>query len=451
MRRLFGTDGIRGVANKEPMTPLLGLKLGRAIGKRYGGQGGGTVCIGRDTRQSGPMLQASLASGLLSSGINVLALGVIPTATVAHFTARKGAVAGVMVSASHNPWNHNGFKIFSRAGEKIDQEAERELEDLIHGPNILSFSEAMEPGTIEHEQEATEQYVSYLMGTVAKDKALSGMKVVTDCANGAAYRVAPLLFERLGIQLTVLFAEPNGHNINEGCGSEHTEALAEAVVKEGAVVGLSFDGDADRLTAVDEKGRKVSGDQLLAIFSKMLKEQGRLVPPLVVSTVMSNLGLKKALEAMGISHAAAAVGDRNVYMEMKKRGALLGGEDSGHIIFRQHHTTGDGVLSALMLLQALIYFGKPLSELSSLMRPFPQVLLNVMVAKKPEISSVPGLQRIIHKVEEKLGDNGRVLVRYSGTEALCRVMVEGEDESLVRQYAEEIAEAVRAGLGGSEG
>jgi len=448
MKRLFGTDGIRGIANQEPMTPLLGLKLGVAIGKRYGHKDG-FVCIGRDTRQSGPMLQASLASGLLSSGLNALSLGVIPTAAVAHFTAKKGAVAGVMVSASHNPWNHNGFKVFSRAGEKLNQGEERALETLIHHQELLGFPEVLEPGTIVHQEDATQQYVSFLLESVSNGPDFKDIKLVIDCANGAAYKVAPILFDRLETRATVLFANPDGRNINEGCGSEQIEALAKAVVKEGALVGLAFDGDADRLIAIDERGREVSGDQLLAIFSKMLKDQGRLGVPLVVSTVMSNLGLKKALQAMGVAHVDVPVGDRNVYMEMKKRGALLGGEDSGHIIFREYHTTGDGILSGLMLLQALVHFNKPLSELSTLMTPFPQVLINVPVSSKPEISSVPQIQRIIHQVEQELGDNGRVLVRYSGTEAVCRVMVEGEDNTRVEQFAREIAGVISQSLGSS--
>ncbi len=446
MKRLFGTDGIRGIANQDPMTPLLGLKLGVAVGKKFA-KSKGNVFVARDTRLSGPMLEASLTSGILSSGASARCLGVVPTAALAYFTAQEGGACGVMVSASHNPWNHNGFKVFSGSGEKLDPGEEEALEALIHDPGILAAADAIDPGTLQYDQNAPQKYVSFLMGCLPPGMNFKGFKVVVDCANGAASQVAPLLFHRLGTRLSVLSATPNGRNINDGCGSEHTDALSDTIRKQGADLGLAFDGDADRLTAVDEKGRRVSGDQLLAIFARMLKEEGKLGAPVVVSTVMSNLGLRKALQGMGISHVPVAVGDRNVYLEMKKRGALLGGEDSGHIIFRQHHTTGDGILSGLMLLRALLYFDRPLSELASIMIPFPQVLINVAVREKREISSIEPLQEVIRRVEASLGEEGRVLVRYSGTESVCRIMVEGEERERVEEYAQEIAQVVRKSIG----
>jgi len=446
MGKLFGTDGIRGIANQYPMTPQLGVNLGMAI-VHFLGNGNPTILLGRDTRISGPMLEFALASGLLSEGATVLHAGVLPTPGVAYMTREMEAEAGVVISASHNPHEHNGFKIFSSQGTKLTEEEELELERI-----LFSFSpekeqhhekgQMREPGHSQILDDATQRYVSFLMGAAPELEDLRDMKIVLDCANGATYRVAPELFQRLNADVVALAIDPDGKNINKACGSQHPEYVGQKVVETGSTLGLAFDGDGDRLVAVDEYGHALSGDQLLVIFAKMLKEQDRLKKNMVVSTVMSNIGLRVALRDLGIEHKATKVGDRNVFQEMLAHGAILGGEESGHILLLNHHSTGDGLLSALYVISAMQYFDRPLSELSDLMPLFPQVLINVRVSKKPPLSQLPEVQGLIEAVEQELGGKGRVLVRYSGTENLCRVMVEGEDENKVKGYAEDIAAAV---------
>ena len=427
MGKLFGTDGIRGIFNEEPVTPEMGRKVGRAVVRYFGREGIQTrIVVGRDTRLSGQPLQEAIVSGMLSLKAKPILVGEVPTPGLAYATRELGAEAGIMISASHNPYEYNGFKIFSREGYKLVDEAESQIEDLIFSDNV-PFTLQEEPGSVGEQAmgQAGERYLSFLQQTLHKGDRFENMKIVLDCANGATYRVAPILFERTGAEVESLFVTPDGKNINQDCGSQHPETLSERVLETSAHLGFAFDGDGDRMIAVDEKGKVLTGDQVLLICAKTLKDQGELENNLVVSTVMSNMGFRVALQDLRIGHIASKVGDRYVLEEMRRGESILGGEESGHIIFLQHHTTGDGLLSALQLLSAMKTSGQTLSHLSSLMTVFPQVLINVPVKKKPEISSVPGLVRVQQDVERRLGEKGRVLLRYSGTEPVCRIMVEG--------------------------
>jgi len=446
MTRLFGTDGIRGIANRYPITPEMGIHLGRAV-VRFCRQMDSppSVVIGRDTRGSGEMLAFAVASGVLSAGGKTFMVGQIPTPGVAYLVRSLHTGAGVVLSASHNPQEYNGFKLFSCDGFKLSDIEESQIESL-----ILSSKEPPEetsPGRAEGVEKAWQQYMDFLGKTFPSGQTLNGIRLVIDCANGAAFQVAPALLKKLGAAVVTLFARPDGRNINDRCGSQHPEVLQQEVLKTGAKAGLAFDGDGDRLVAVDEKGSVLSGDQILAVCARMLKEQGALKNNLVVSTVMSNMGLRFALKDMGIQHVTTRVGDRYVMEAMKENDAILGGENSGHIIFLNHHSTGDGILSSLQLLSAMLWFEKPLSELGTIMTIFPQALINVPVREKPDFASIPELEKMVQQVEGALGDRGRVLVRYSGTEPLCRVMVEGENRERVEQYAAEIAEKIRQTFG----
>jgi len=449
MRKLFGTDGIRGIFNEEPLTPEMGCKVGRAVVRYFGREGTQPrIVVGRDTRLSGQPLQDAIVSGMLSLKAKPILVGELPTPGLAYVTKELGAEAGIMISASHNPYEYNGFKIFSREGYKLGDEAESQIEDLIFSDNVpFTLEEALaSPGEQEMGQ-AGERYLSFLRQTLRKGYNFENMKIVLDCANGATSRVAPVLFERMGAEVESLFVTPDGKNINQGCGSQHPERLRERVLETSAHVGIAFDGDGDRMVAVDEKGHPLTGDQILLICAKTLKDQGELKNNLVVSTVMSNMGFRVALRDLGIKHIATNVGDRYVLEEMRASRAILGGEESGHIIFLRHHTTGDGLLSALQLLSAMKTSGQPLSQLSTWMSVYPQVLINVPVRKKPRISSVPELLRVKQDVETALGERGRVLLRYSGTEPVCRIMVEGERQEEIDQYARQIAEVVNEQLG----
>jgi len=449
MGKLFGTDGIRGIFNEEPVTTEMGRKVGRAVVRYFGREGTQPrIVVGRDTRLSGQPLQDAIVSGLLSLRAKPILVGELPTPGLAYVTRELGAEAGIMISASHNPYEYNGFKIFSREGYKLGDEAESQMEALIFSDNapFTLEEELASPGEQEMGQ-AGERYLSFLQRTLPKRDSLENMKIVLDCANGATYRVAPVLFERIGAEVESLFVTPDGKNINQGCGSQHPDTLSERVLKTSAHLGLAFDGDGDRMVAVDEEGKVLTGDQVLLICAKTLKDQGELENNLVVSTVMSNVGFRVALQDLGIRHIASKVGDRYVLEEMRRGESILGGEESGHIIFLRHHTTGDGLLSALQLLSAMKTSGQPLSQLSSLMTVFPQVLINVPVKRKPEISSLPELVRVQQDVEMRLGQKGRVLLRYSGTEPVCRIMVEGERQKEIDQCARQIAEVVTKLLG----
>ena len=459
MTKLFGTDGIRGVANKYPVTPEIALKLGRAAVSILGKQDKNNRCrivIGKDTRLSGDMLEFAIASGICSMGGDVYLAGVIPTPGVAFLTSSLEADAGIVISASHNPFYDNGIKFFNKNGFKLSDELEAAIEDEIKKTvlddtgNSSAQENEIQPGRVYNIETPTIKYADFLKNRIKGKNPFQDMKLVIDCSNGAASQVAPLVFESLGAELKTIFANPDGKNINADCGSQHTEALCKAVLEMKADIGLAFDGDADRLIAVDEKGKELTGDQILAICARDLKQRGLLKKNLLVSTVMSNLGLGMALKKMGIKHITTMVGDRYVMEEMISSGAVIGGEDSGHMIFLDHHTTGDGILSALMLLEAMKNASMPLSELAYVMDIFPQVLLGVEVKEKPDIDTIPEIVDIIKSVESSLGENGRVLVRYSGTQPLCRVMVEGPTLEETRMHCHKIAEVVKTLLGNNE-
>jgi phosphoglucosamine mutase len=427
----FGTDGVRGVAN-DTLSPEDALRLGLAAARLFGGP----IPIGRDTRLSGGMLAGALAAGAASAGAEVLDLGILPTPAVAALAPRLDAAISGVVSASHNPFPDNGIKFFSGEGRKLPAGSESELERLTLEP----FERPTGPGVgaVKTLPDAAERYVAGVLESLRPEA--DGMKVLLDCANGAAYEVAPMAFGRLGAELRVTGAEPDGTNINEGCGSTHIEKLNAS----GFDVAFAFDGDADRVLAVDERGGVVDGDRILAVLARDLAERGELTGGVVV-TVMSNLGFFKAMDGLGIPYEVTAVGDRHVAEEMRRRGASVGGEQSGHVILSEHATTGDGLVTALALLEVMVRNGKPLSELAQVMEVYPQRLVNVRVesprAAKATAGS-PSVERAVKVAEDQLGDEGRILLRPSGTEPVVRVMVEHADEALCREVCEEVAEVV---------
>jgi phosphoglucosamine mutase len=449
MGRLFGTDGIRGEANRYPMDAATAFAVGQAITqvlRRNGHRP--VVIIGKDTRISGYMLESALESGVTSMGGMAYLVGVMPTPAIAYLTESMRADAGLVISASHNPYHDNGIKIFAGNGRKLSDEQEAEIEELVLGGKLPEMvPPPLRMGRAKRLDDALGRYVVFVKNAFPRGLTMEGLKIAMDVANGATSKVAPAAFTELGADVTVIHDEPNGFNINDGCGSQHTEDLRRTVRATGAAVGLAFDGDGDRLIAVDEKGNEISGDQILLICARMLQAEGRLKNDLLVSTVMSNLGLRVAAARYGMVHHASKVGDRNVLEDMQSMGAVLGGEDSGHVIFLDHHTTGDGILTALQLVAAMLKEDKPLSELAAGMDVFPQRLINVKVARKPDLGGVPEIQSAVAAAEAALDDQGRVLVRYSGTESLCRVMVEGPTAEITEKWAVELAEVVRVALG----
>ncbi|WP_243293092.1 phosphoglucosamine mutase [Bacillus sp. FJAT-47783] len=446
MGKYFGTDGVRGVANSE-LTPELAFKLGR-----FGGyvltkdKERPKVLIGRDTRISGHMLEGALVAGLLSIGAEVMRLGVISTPGVAYLTRALGAEAGVMISASHNPVQDNGIKFFGSDGFKLSDDQEAEIEALLdEAEDTLPRPIGGDLGQVSDYFEGGQKYLQFLKQTVDED--FTGLHIALDCAHGATSSLATHLFADLDADVTTIGTSPNGLNINDGVGSTHPKTLAELVKEKGADVGLAFDGDGDRLIAVDENGDIVDGDQIMFICAKHLKDQGLLKDDTVVSTVMSNLGFYKGLEALGIHSVQTAVGDRYVVEEMKKNAYVLGGEQSGHIIFLEHNTTGDGLLTALQLVNIMKLTGKKLSELAGEMKKYPQMLINVKVTNKHGVMENEKVKSTILAVEEEMAGNGRILVRPSGTEPLVRVMAEASTEELCREYVEKIANVVREEIG----
>ncbi|CEH31484.1 Phosphoglucosamine mutase [Aneurinibacillus migulanus] len=449
MGKYFGTDGVRGVANTE-LTPELAYKLGRCGGyivTRESRNERPKVVVGRDTRISGPMLERAIIAGLQSIGAEVIRLGVISTPGVAYLTRALEADAGIMISASHNPVQDNGIKFFGGDGFKLLDEMEAEIEALLDAEkDELPRPIGGDIGTVLNYKEGAQKYLQYLKGTV--QNRFDNLKIVVDCANGSASALAAQLYADMEADVITLACNPDGLNINDKCGSTHPEALQQAVVEHGAVLGLAFDGDADRLIAVDEKGELVDGDFIMAICGVAWKRRGKLKNNTVVSTVMSNIGFYKALEAEGIETRQTAVGDRYVMEEMLKGGFNLGGEQSGHIIFLDYNTTGDGLLTGLQLLDVVAETnGKPLSELAAeTMTQYPQILVNVRVADKSKLTGNIAVKSAVEEIEEKLGSNGRVLVRPSGTEPIVRVMAEGPDKAELEAYVEHIADVVKKEL-----
>lgn len=449
MGKLFGTDGIRGEANRYPMNAEIAFAIGQAIvyilKKKHAHP---RIVIGKDTRISGYMLESALESGITSMGGNPYLLGVLPTPGIAFIAQSMRAHAGIVISASHNPYQDNGIKIFSGSGVKLSDKEEEAIEELMRSNTLHDLVPPVrEMGQAFRLQDVHGRYIVFLKNAFPRDLSIEGMKIVLDTANGATYRIAPETFWELGADMEVIHNTPNGININDNCGSQYTQDLRKKVIENGAAIGLAFDGDGDRLIAVDERGREITGDQILLICAKVLKDQGRLKNDLLVSTVMSNLGLRVACRKYGFQHHASKVGDRYVLEDMMRLGSVIGGEDSGHMIFLDHHTTGDGILTALQLLAAMVRTGKPLSELAGMMDIFPQKLINVDVKSKPAIESLPEVMAAIDRVEKELGDEGRVLVRYSGTQNMCRIMVEGPSDAVTERYCRELADLVKSALG----
>ncbi|NLV31467.1 MAG: phosphoglucosamine mutase [Acidobacteria bacterium] len=450
MGRMFGTDGVRGIANVHPMTAEMALEIGRAaayVCKKHPKQRH-KIVIGKDTRVSGYMLESALTAGICSMGVDVLQVGPLSTPGIAFLTRSMRADAGMVISASHNPYQDNGIKIFSRSGFKLPDAEEDEIEELITSGRIRDIRPtAEEIGRAKRIEDASGRYIVFCKNTFPEDQTLEGMKIVLDCANGATYRLAPAVFSELGADVTAIHCAPDGININRDCGSQHTGDLSARVRETGADVGLAFDGDGDRLIAVDERGVQITGDQVMAVCARMYKELGLLRNNLVVATVMSNFGFFAAMKRLGIREGVSKVGDRYVLEMMQEKGGVLGGEESGHIIFLNHHTTGDGIISALQLLWAMRWSGRPLSELAGVMSLSPQKIVNVDVSDKPPLETLPELQAKVREAEAELGERGRVLIRYSGTQSMCRVMVEGPTEEMTGRLTLALADAVKQCIG----
>jgi len=448
MRRLFGTDGIRGVANLYPLTPEFAFRLGRAAAAFFKkDEKKPSLAIGRDTRLSGPMLEESLASGISSAGGDVFKLGVLPTPAIAHLTKSLKADAGIVISASHNPYYDNGIKFFSRRGFKLSDDYEIRIEELLLKKKRVPRPTRRGIGRIYSIDNAFRRYEEFALKSFPPGLNLRGYKIVVDCANGATYRVAPQILRELGAEVIVLYNSPDGTNINRKCGSLYPEVVRSEVLKKRADVGISLDGDGDRVILIDEKGEVVDGDQVMTLCAQELIKKKRLHKKTLVATVMSNLGLDLALERMGGKVIRTPVGDRHVLDKMLKEKLNLGGEQSGHIIFLEHNTTGDGIITALQILSIMKKRKKPLSELAQIMEKFPQVLVNVRIKKKKDPMKVLEIKKEIERAGEKLGSGGRILVRPSGTEPLIRVMIEGKDKKEIETIARNISKVIHKKLG----
>ncbi|MBW7876375.1 MAG: phosphoglucosamine mutase [Candidatus Cloacimonetes bacterium] len=451
VRKLFGTDGIRGVANVEPMTVEMMVRIGRAAAYVLGRDREGTrhpVVIGKDTRISGYMLESALVAGFCSMGVNVLLTGPLPTPGVAFVTRSLRALAGVMISASHNQYMDNGIKFFQTDGFKLPDQMELEIENLIESGTIDKIRPTADKvGKVRRMDTAVGRYMEFAKSVFPKGMTLDGMRIVVDCAHGASYKVGPGVLEELGATVIPIGCEPNGTNINEGCGAVHPQSMRVEVIRHRADLGIAFDGDADRVIFSDEHGNEIDGDQIMALCAVEGLKDGQLKRNTLVTTVMSNLGLDLAMRKHGIDVVRTAVGDRYVVEEMRRGGYSIGGEQSGHMVFLDHNTTGDGLVSALQVLAIVAKSGKRISKLASVMNKLPQVMKNVSIRERQPLEGMKKVQAAICRAEEKLKDKGRVLVRYSGTELLCRVMLEGEDEATILGMAAEIASAIQAEIG----
>jgi len=439
MGRLFGTDGVRGVANRE-LTAELGLALGAAAARRLAPAGNGCAVVGRDPRASGEMLEAAVIAGITSEGVDVRRVGVLPTPAVAYLTAAYGAGFGVMISASHNPMPDNGIKIFGPGGHKLDDATEDRIEELLaQGPGLQPVGAAI--GRVRDAADALDRYLAHVAD--AATARLDGLTVVVDCANGAAFTAAPRAYADAGARVIAVNAEPDGLNINDGCGSTHLEPLRQAVLAHGADLGLAHDGDADRCLAVDAAGEPVDGDAIMMILAVAMRETGELASDTLVATVMSNLGLHLAMRQAGIEVRTTGVGDRYVLEELRAGDFSLGGEQSGHIVMPSLATTGDGILTGLRLMSRMAQTRTPLAGLAAPMKVMPQVLINVVVSDKATAAEAPAVRSAVRQAEAELGDTGRILLRPSGTEQIVRVMVEAGDEDTARKVADRVARSVR--------
>lgn len=442
-RRLFGTDGIRGQANEWPMRPDVVYELGRAAGYVFQRYGADTVLIGRDGRISGDMLECALIAGLCSVGVSVCRAGIIPTPAISYLTGVLSAQLGVMISASHNPAADNGIKFFNRDGTKIDDELEREIEQAFwEKSHQHMYPAGTAVGRVVERTNAVERYKAHIRQTVPRKFNLSGLTIVVDCANGALSEITPAVLEEYGAQIIALHHHPDGLNINAGCGSTDLRSLQQAVRLHLADLGIAHDGDGDRAVFVDERGNVLNGDYILAICALYLQRQGRLPDNLIVTTILGNTGLELSLQPYGIRVVRCPVGDRFVWEKMKEVGAFLGGEQAGHVIFREYAPTGDGLITALQVLAAMLEAGQPLSQLARVLTVLPQAVRNIRVPAKPPLEEIAALQRAISEAKQALGERGRVIVRYSGTEPLARIMIEGENAQQIEQLADNLAEIV---------
>ncbi len=451
MRKLFGTDGIRGVANVYPMTTEIAMKIGRAVAYMFRDTGrhrSPRILIGKDTRLSCYMLENALAAGICSMGVDVLLVGPMPTPAIAFLTTNMRADAGVVISASHNPFEDNGIKLFAGDGFKLPDNLEEQIEELMDSKVLIeSQPTGQDVGKAFRIDDAPGRYIVFLKNTFPKDLALDGIKIVLDCANGATYKVAPAVFEELGADLIRLGVSPNGTNINDGCGALYPELMQEAVKRHGAQMGIAFDGDGDRVIVVDERGSLVDGDHIMAICAQDMIDRGQLNSNTLVATVMSNIGLELAMAKNGGRLIRTRVGDRYVVEAMRNGGYNFGGEQSGHLIFLDHITTGDGILSALQLLAVMQRKERPLSELALIMDSFPQVLYNVRVKEKRAVDEINGLRELKCRLEKGLKSRGRILVRPSGTEPVIRVMVEGEEQAQIQTIAMAMVDHIELACG----
>lgn len=439
--KLFGTDGIRGEAGRAPLDGATVTRVGAALVRSAGGRGT-RVLVGRDTRESGPWIEAALTRGIAAAGGIVASAGVVPTPAVAYLTRSADYDLGIVISASHNPFHDNGIKVFSGGGEKFSAAREREVERLV-ADQTWRLADVVPPPTA---TVAADAYVAHLRQILGHAGPLAGSRVVVDCAHGATFVLAPALFEGLGFEVETLGVAPDGRNINLGCGSTAMEALQQAVVRTGARLGVAFDGDGDRALFVDHRGRRVDGDAVMLLCADLLRKEGTLTGDAIVATVMSNIGLELALKDRGIHLRRCPVGDKHVMEEMQAHGVALGGEQSGHVIFARHLSTGDGLATALHVLRAMIASGQELASLADALTTYPQVLVNVRVRERTDVGAVPAVAKAMRDVEARLEGHGRLLVRYSGTEPLLRIMLEGRDQTQIAAWADEIAAAVRMNL-----